>query len=185
MPSRVPLGPGTMVKMPLKKKGAGYGGGANFPCVAFDFSTGLQIPGQSCTDPTQPGNNLKISGYFDGMIVNPAPSFPFGVTWDGTFKFTSTAFLGSKTGWFAVATNGQVDIQNGSICNCVVYFTGTLWRCNVGTDGTNQPLWSGNGAAKTGTYVNNGIGQDAGPASITIVSLAGNPTTISWLQCAS
>jgi len=143
-------------------KHGGVLGGAGLVCFAFDYTTGLQISGQSCNDPTQPSNTVTIHGYFDGMFPNDNQSLT-GITWDGSFRYPGT-FL-SHPGFSATLNNNGMIVQGGPFCGAYCFGTAGNWSVRIFCDLATYAYHQTSGII-TGVYAALG----GGPATISVTA---------------
>lgn len=154
-----------MVRFPrLGKRAGGKGGGAGHLVVD-----------------TPAGGLMAISGYFDGMVLNPAINPPtIEPTWDGIFHWQAPS-----GNWKASDTSNFYKMQLNLICNIYLELNGTFQLEFYGAVAGGK-IWIGdNGSASSplGVY-NYTEGTDLGPATLTITTAPGVPgATSDSLPC--
>ena len=149
----------------------------------LDGNLFCQAAGASC-DGTDT-NIYGISGYIDGMIANPDGLPPAGgeTVWDGSFPIQDTV---DHCRWGDHINGDTVHLMDTKqLCFAVIRFQGGNWFINILTG--NQFEWIGQkttGTSPAGVYTKTG-GNDAGPASLTVVSLGGAVTigSVNYFGC--
>jgi hypothetical protein len=136
------------------------------------------------------GNNCyAISGYFDGLVPNTSANPPGDTVYDGTFKFFDPD-QGDQGFWFgADVTDTNLAMVGQFLCNVQLQFRGCtdeipLWRIQFDINSDDWRGEKGEGNTPEGVYTKV-AGSAPGPATLTIVKIAGVTTVPGNTTCSS